>query len=63
MYRLRQKKGQSILEYLVITTVVIFVILGIRAAIQTTTQQVYDTASTKVGEAGTQLGTFVVGNF
>ena len=58
--RLGNTRGQSILEYLVITTVVVLAILGIRAMVQTQTVGLFNEAGNKVGEATTQLGTFAV---
>ena len=58
--RLRSKRGQSILEYLVITTVVVLAILGIRGLVTTQTTTLFTEAGNKVGEASTQLGTFSV---
>ena len=58
--RLRSRRGQSILEYLVITTVVVLAILAIRAVVNTQTTALFNQAGTKVGEASTALGTYAV---
>ena len=58
--RLHSKRGQSILEYLVITTVVVLAILGIRGLVNTKTTDLFNEAGNKVGEATTQLSTFSV---
>lgn len=58
--RLRSTRGQSILEYLVITTVVVLAILGIRGLVSTQTNTLFTEAGNKVGEASTQLSTFSV---
>ena len=59
--RLGNKRGQSILEYLVITTVVVLAILAIRGMVQTQTEGLFNQAGNKVGEATTELGNFTVG--
>lgn len=51
--RVRSKRGQSILEYLVITTVVVLSILAIRATVQTRTNALYNMSANRVGDAGT----------
>ena len=58
--RLRSKRGQSILEYLVITTVVVLAILGISGLVTQKTDDLFSSAGNKVGEAANQLGTFTV---
>jgi uncharacterized protein (UPF0333 family) len=58
--RLRSKRGQSILEYLVITTVVVLAILAIRGMVTTKSDELFIEAGNKIGEATTQLGTFAV---
>ncbi len=58
--RLGNKRGQSILEYLVITTVVVLALLGSRALVQTQTTGLFTEAGNRVGEATTQLSTFTV---
>lgn len=58
---LRSRTGQSILEYLVIATVVVLAILLIRGTVQSNTESLFNQAAGKVGEAATQLGTLSVG--
>ena len=58
--RLRGKRGQSILEYLVITTVVVLAILAIRQVVTDRSNALFTQAGDKVGEATTTLGTFAV---
>ena len=54
--RLRSKRGQSILEYLVITTVVVLAIFAIRATVQTNTNALYNESANKLVGANTMLG-------
>ena len=58
--RLQSRRGQSILEYLVITTVVVLAILAIRAVVNTQSTALFTQAGDKIGEASTALGTFAV---
>ena len=58
--RLRSRRGQSILEYLVITTVIVLAILAIRAVVNTNTQALYEEAGNKINEATGVLNTFAV---
>ena len=58
--RLRSKRGQSILEYLVITTVVVLAILGIKGMVDTKARDLFNGAGNKIGEASTLLGNFNV---
>jgi Flp pilus assembly pilin Flp len=58
--RLRSKRGQSILEYLVITTVVVLAILAIRGVVTTRSNDLFTQAGDKIGEATTALGTYAV---
>lgn len=54
--RLRQRRGQSILEYLVIVTVVIIAILAIRGTVQNNMNQTYTNAAAQTSTAATELG-------
>ena len=54
----RRRKGQSILEYLVITTVIVLAILGIRGAVGGQANNLYNVAANKMGEATNSLNTF-----
>ena len=54
-------RGQSILEYLVITTVIVLAILGIRGLVGNQTNNLYNTAANKIGEAETSLQNFNTG--
>ena len=58
--RLHNKRGQSILEYLVITTVVVLAILAIQTVVRSQSDTMFNQAGTKVGEASATLGTFAV---
>ena len=58
--RLRGKRGQSILEYLVITVVVILTILAIRGVVQTQSTAMFTEAGNKVGQATGVIQTYVV---
>ena len=58
--RLRSKRGQSILEYLVITTVVVLAILGIKGMVDTKARELFNGAGNKIGEAATLIGNFNV---
>ena len=49
--RLRSKRGQSILEYLVITTVVVLSILAIRALVKTRTDELFGKSAERMGDA------------
>ena len=53
--RLRSKRGQSILEYVVITTVVVLAILAIRAAVTTNTNALYNESANKINAGATLL--------
>ncbi len=57
---LRQKKGQSILEYLVIATVIVIAIAAIRSTLDTNITGLYTNAAAKTGDATTALGTLNV---
>ncbi len=57
---LRNKRGQSILEYLVITTVVVAAILAIRATVKTNMNSVFGKAAERVGDSQKVLNNFVV---
>lgn len=59
--RARRQKGQSILEYLVITTVIVLAILGIRGLVGGQANNLYNTAANKIGEADSSLATFNTG--
>ena len=51
----RSKRGQSILEYLVITTVVVVAILAIRQTVSARTNETYQKAAQRVGDARAAL--------
>ena len=50
------RKGQAMVEYLVIATVVIAALLAVRPALQAAIQALFDNAATKANEAATNLG-------
>ncbi len=54
--RVRQRKGQSILEYMVIVTVVVLAILAIRGTVDTRVTEVFTAAADRTGDAATALG-------
>ena len=58
--RLHNKRGQSILEYLVITTVVVLAILAIQTVVRSQSDAMFNQAGTKVGEASATIGTMTV---
>ena len=51
-------QGQSILEYVVIATVIVAAIMIARGSIATHTNTLFTNASTKVSDAATSLGNF-----
>lgn len=53
--RRRAQKGQSILEYLVIATVIVGAILAIRGVVQTNMNDLYTEAAAKTADAATAL--------
>lgn len=55
--RLRGRRGQSIVEYLVIVTVVIAAIVLIRGVVAGHMNTLFSNAATQTGNAATQLGT------
>ena len=55
MQRALGKRGQSILEYLVIVVVVIAAVIAIRAVMGTSMNGIYTNAATLTGNAGTAL--------
>lgn len=58
--QLGNRKGQSILEYLVIAAVIVAGILAIKNTVKTNTDQLYTTAAGKVSTAATSLGGLTV---
>jgi uncharacterized protein (UPF0333 family) len=58
--RLQGTRGQSILEYLVIVTVLLLAILGIRLIVQQQSNAMLVEAGNKVGQATSQLQAYVV---
>ena len=50
------RRGQSILEYLVIATVIVAALLAVRGTVSTHVSSLFTNASTKVGSAATSLG-------
>jgi uncharacterized protein (UPF0333 family) len=58
--RLQGTRGQSILEYLVIVTVILLAILGIRLIVQQQSNAMLVEAGNKVGQATSQLQAYVV---
>ena len=62
--RLRSKRGQSILEYLVITTVVVLSILAIRGLVKTRTDELFGKSAERMGDAQKVLNAnFNVGTY
>ena len=59
--RNRKQKGQSILEYLVILTVVVLAILFIRTAMSSSMNNTYNQAANKVNQAANMIGNMNVG--
>ena len=57
--RLRQRSGQSIVEYLVIATIIIVAILFIRNRVETNTKDLFTKAADQTATAGASLGTVV----
>lgn len=53
--RAGRRHGQSVLEYLVIMTVVVLAILGIRQTVTNKSNALFNEAADKVGEAATSL--------
>ncbi len=53
--RLRNRRGQSILEYLLITGVIIAAIVAISAKVKTSMTNVFENAATQTGTAATVL--------
>ena len=60
MRRVRSTRGQSILEYLVITTVVVLAIMAIREVVQTKSNALMTEAGNTIGNAQTALQGYVV---
>ena len=58
--RLGNRRGQSILEYLVIATAVVAAIIAIKATVSSNMNTLYTNAADKTGEAGTGLGALKV---
>lgn len=58
--RLQSRRGQSILEYLVITTVVVLAILAIRGVVTARSNELFTQAGDKIGEASVALGAYAV---
>ena len=58
--RLHNKRGQSILEYLVITTVVVLAILAVSTVVRSQSDAMFQQAGTKVGESTAAIGTMTV---
>ena len=54
--RLQGRKGQSIVEYLVIATVIIGAILLIRATVQGNMTNLFNSAATQTATAGAAIG-------
>ena len=51
----RHQQGQSIVEYLVLATVVILAILAIRGTMNTKIAEVFDTTAERIGDAADLL--------
>ena len=60
--RLRSRTGQSILEYLVIVTVVIVAIVAIRGAVQGNMTTLFNNAATQTGTAAGKIGGTIPGD-
>ena len=56
LLRLRSRKGQSILEYVVIATVIVLAILAIRGAMGTSANNILNNAASKTDEGATFIG-------
>ena len=56
--RLMNRKGQSILEYLVIATIVVLAVLAIRGTVTEKMNNVMTESTNKVDEAATALQSF-----
>ena len=56
--RLTNRKGQSILEYLVIATIVVLAVLAIRGTVTEKMNNVMTESTNKVDEAATALQSF-----
>lgn len=54
--QLRQKKGQSILEYLVIATVIVIAIFAIKDRVQGNMNDLYGNAADRTANAAAALG-------
>lgn len=54
--RLHARRGQSILEYLVIATVIVGAIIAIRGVVQGNVNTLYTNAADHTGDAATALG-------
>ena len=54
--RCRQRKGQAILEYLVIATVIVLAIVAIRGTVETRVGEVFTASADRTGDAATALG-------
>ena len=57
---MEQRRGQAIVEYLVVATVVIAAIIAIRPAIQAAVNALYASAATKANDAATKLGSLTI---
>ena len=55
--RLRQRKGQSIVEYLVIVTIIIGAILLVRGVVTGNMNALFNGAAAQTATAGASLGT------
>ena len=49
------KTGQSIIEYLIIITVVVLVIVALKSRVRSAVDHLYNTATDKVDQAATNL--------
>lgn len=58
--QLRQKKGQSILEYLVIATVIVIAIFAIQGTVSNNMNDLYTNAAGKTATAAGSLGGLTV---
>jgi len=58
--RLRKRRGQSIVEYLVIAAVIVAAILAVRGTVQANMKSLYDKSAQKTAEAATALGNLKV---
>ena len=60
--RQRDRRGQSILEYVVIATVIVLAIFAIKGTVQTNLNGVYGNAANKTADAGTSISGLAVEN-